>query len=68
MLKILEPETGLVHFDAPALLGNATLCGLTDFIGYEAGQSTRRRVTCLGCKAVVEHVVSRRSNNKEIPF
>lgn len=58
MKHVLEGSTGLVHYDGPGVLGNVTLCGITDWLGRPDGDGklTKRRVTCAACISVVDHV------------
>jgi len=52
MPRITEPDEGLVHYKADSLSGNATLCGLTDFLGATPGEETTASVTCSACKSI----------------
>lgn len=53
MPRITEPDEGLVHYQPDALSGNATLCGLTDFLGHkEHGKETNAPVDCAACIAI----------------
>jgi hypothetical protein len=55
--KITEPDQDLVHYSSDGLSGNATLCGLTDFLGAkEKGEETDAAVTCYLCKSIVKYV------------
>lgn len=55
--KITEPDENEVHYCADDLSGNATLCGLTDFLqAKQQGDYTNEPVTCDACKAIVKYV------------
>lgn len=55
--RITEPDENLVHYVAPPVMGNATLCGLTDFIGHrKRGSATKAACTCRPCLGIVEFV------------
>lgn len=60
--RITEPDEDLVHYAAPGITGNVTLCGLTDFIGHrKRGKATSAAATCLPCKGIVEYVLTHTS-------
>lgn len=55
--RITEPDEGLVHIMGSPLIGNITLCGLTDFLqADEAGTYTDAPCTCEGCLDVIKYV------------
>jgi hypothetical protein len=55
--KITEPDENIVHYTAPNITGNVTLCGLTDFIGHKKpGKATKAAVTCHPCQAIVKYI------------
>lgn len=54
MPRITEPSEGVVHYEGAPLIGNVTLCGLTNFIGVQSGKRTQEPVTCSACKSVFD--------------
>jgi hypothetical protein len=55
--KVTEPDENKVHYKADDLSGNATLCGLTDFLyADEKGVDTDEPVNCEACHAVVRYI------------
>jgi len=55
--RITEPDENLVHYVAPPIMGNETLCGLTDFIGHrKRGAPTQAACTCRPCLGIVDFV------------
>lgn len=47
-----------VHYDAPGIVGWATLCGYVDITGAD-WQETTKRVNCRACLDVRDHVRGR---------
>ena len=56
--KIYEPDEDIVHYAPPVGWDRVTLCGATDWIGQSRGVTTKRKVTCSLCNALVEYVQS----------
>jgi hypothetical protein len=55
--KILEPDEDITHYGAPPGLGQATLCGVPDWIGGRTpGVVTNKPVNCHSCLQIVKHV------------
>jgi len=52
-----------IHYEGAALIGSHTLCGHTDLVGVEWGE-TNQRVNCSGCIAVRNHVMGRERRPK----
>lgn len=49
-------EYGLVHYEGVGMIGSQTLCGHTDRIGW-VWNASKKRVNCVGCIAVRNHVI-----------
>lgn len=57
MQRVIDPDDGSIHYAGPFIIGNATLCGITDWLGSESqGELTNKRATCGGCIAVANFV------------
>jgi hypothetical protein len=57
--RIYEPDENLTHHVGPSIIGNATLCGVTDFIHAKGkGRPTRKPVDCQGCLGIVAFVLT----------
>ncbi len=57
MGRVTEPDENLVHYVGPSIIGNVTLCGLTDFLhAKQKGKPTRAAVNCAGCKGTLAFV------------
>lgn len=55
--KVTEPDEDKVHYQADGLSGNATLCGLTDFLyADEQGAATDKPVDCEACHSILRYV------------
>lgn len=60
-LKIYEPDEDITHYAAPSGLGQATLCGVPDWLGGRTpGEETNRLVNCFSCIQIVKHVKATR--------
>lgn len=56
--RVTEPDAGLVHYIGPSILGNVTLCGLTDFLDHrKPGKPTKSACTCQGCLGTVRFIL-----------
>jgi len=58
---ITEPDEDLVHYESESLMGNVTLCGITDFLGSTSGEYTDESVTCSACQAIFKFCNSHRA-------
>ena len=47
--RVLEGETGLVHYEAPLGMDCVTLCHISDWLGTSQGVPTDEAVTCQPC-------------------
>ena len=55
--KITEPDEDAVHYQSDDFSGNATLCGLTDFLrAKERGAATDEPVNCEACHSIVRYI------------
>jgi hypothetical protein len=56
--RYAEPSEGVVHLESCGLMGNVTLCGMTDWINAPEGdgEETTDPVTCQSCLAIVEFI------------
>lgn len=60
MLTEVDPiEHGQVHYEGVGLIGSQTLCGHTDRMGW-VWNASKKRVNCVGCIAVRDHVLGRK--------
>lgn len=53
-----DEEASLVHYHGCGQIGSHTLCGHTDRVSW-GWEDTTKRVTCIGCIAVRNHVLGR---------
>jgi hypothetical protein len=55
MPRVLEPDTGIVHYKSDDFADAVTLCGMTDWLGQTPGKDTTEALTCHGCKSIKQY-------------
>jgi hypothetical protein len=51
--RLLEPATGLVHYEAPPGMDCVTLCQMSDWLGVEQPVWTDKDTTCQPCRWIM---------------
>lgn len=56
--RVLEPDTGLVHYSPYPTQDAVTLCNITDWFQCTHGKPTKAAATCNSCRNIVDYVRS----------